>query len=740
MQRFRSNALIVCGIFVASFFCPPAGPANGLPGHARSENLPALRQTQASRLYQGAEPPVPLLYPDARKSDQVDDYHGKKVADPYRWLENSDSQESTTWIEAENKLTTAYLNQIPERVWIKQRLTRLWSYERYGIPFKRIGGFYFYLGNNGHQNQDVLYQQFSLDSEPHVLIDPNTLSADGTVALVGTALSHDGKMIAYGLSTAGSDWIEWKVREVKTGKDLPDQLKWIKFSGVAWTKDDKGLYYCRYKAPTSSQKLEDVNYNQKLYFHRLGTDQATDSLIYERRDHKDWLFGTQVSEDGRFLIIHVTQGTEVNNRVDYLDLFVRNADITPLIDSFDASYQFVGNDGPLFWFLTNRDAPRGKLIAIDTQDPDRRHWKTVVPESADVLENVTMINDTFIASYMKDAHTRVQLFDLDGKSKGEVALPGIGTAVGFRGERRDLETFYAFTSFTTPTTVYRYDLTDGTSTVFKQPKVDFDSAEYETRQVFYPSKDGAKIPMFLSYKKGLRLDGNNPTLLYGYGGFDISLTPSFSPTDILWMEIGGVLAVPNLRGGGEYGEEWHRAGMKLKKQTVFDDFIAAAQWLIANRYTSTPKLAINGASNGGLLVGACLTERPDLFGAAVPEVGVMDMLRFQKFTIGWAWVSDYGSSDNPEEFNALYAYSPLHNIKRHTNYPATLILTADHDDRVVPGHSFKFAATLQAAQSGDAPVLIRIETRAGHGGGKPVSKIIDERSDIFGFLVRALRM
>jgi len=697
-------------------------------------------QAQAGGQFHGAEPPVPLLYPDARKGDQVDDYNGKKVADPYRWLENTESPETRTWVEAENKLTSAYLNQIPERNWIKQRLTSLWNYERVGIPFKRLGGLYFYFGNNGHQNQDVLYEQFSLDSEPHVLIDPNTLSADGTVALVGTALSHDGKLMAYGLSSAGSDWREWKIRDVKTAKDAPDELKWIKFSSVSWTKDDKGLYYSRYATPRAGQKLEDLNYNQKVYYHQLGTDQSADVLVYERRDHKDWIFNADVSEDGRFLIINISQGTEVNNRIYYLDLHVRNAEVTPLLDNFDASYQFVGNDGPLFWFQTNKDAPRGKLIGINIQDPDRKRWKTVVPETNEVLDSVTVINDTFIASYMKDAHTRVQLFDLDGKSKGEVSLPGIGTAAGFRGERRDLETFYAFTSFTAPTTIYRYDLTTGASTAFRQPKLDYEAGDYETQQVFYPSKDGTKIPMFLTYKKGLKLDGKNPTLLYGYGGFDVSLTPSFSPSNIVWMEIGGVLAVPNLRGGGEYGEEWHRAGMKLKKQTVFDDFISAAEWLIANKYTISSKLAVNGASNGGLLVGACLTQRPDLFGAAVPEVGVMDMLRFQKFTIGWAWVSDYGSSDNAEDFKALYAYSPLHNIKPRTRYPATLILTADHDDRVVPGHSFKFAATLQAAQSGDAPVLIRIETRAGHGAGKPVSKIIDEKSDIFGFLVRALQM
>src|SRR5215467_1071154 len=740
MPRLHMRVLTLSSIPVLVSLCLLYRPAAGSTGTYAPRGLFLLTHAQARGQCHGAEPPVPLLYPDARRNDQVDDYHGKKVADPYRWLENTESQDTRAWVEAENKLTSAYLNQISERTWIKQRLTNLWNYERYGIPFKRLGGLYFYFGNNGHQNQDVLYEQFSLDSEPHVLIDPNTLSTDGTVALVGTALSHDGKLMAYGLSSAGSDWREWKIRDVKTAKDLPDELKWIKFSSVSWTKDDKGLYYSRYATPRAGQKLEDLNYNQKVYYHQLGTDQSADVLVYERRDHKDWFFKADVSEDGRFLIINISQGTEVNNRIYYLDLHVRNADVTPLLDSFDASYQVVGNDGPLFWFLTNKEAPRGKLIGINIQDPDRRRWKTLVPETGDVLDSVTVVNDTFIASYMKDAHTRVQLFDLDGKSKGEVSLPGIGTAAGFRGERRDLETFYAFTSFTAPTTIYRYDLETGTSSVFRQPKLDYAAADYETRQVFYPGKDGTSIPMFLTYKKGLKLDGSNPTLLYGYGGFDVSVTPSFSPSNVVWMEIGGILAVPNLRGGGEYGEEWHRAGMKLKKQNVFDDFIAAAQWLISNKYTVSSKLAINGASNGGLLVGACLAQRPDLFGAAVPEVGVMDMLRFQKFTIGWAWVSDYGSSDNAEDFKALYAYSPLHNIKPRTRYPATLILTADHDDRVVPGHSFKFAAALQAAQSGDPPVLIRIETRAGHGAGKPISKIIEERSDVFGFLVRALRM
>jgi prolyl oligopeptidase len=680
-----------------------------------------------------------FVYPTTKKIDQVDDYHGTKVADPYRWLEDPDSADSRAWIEAQNRLTFGFLEEIPQRARIKERLTKLWDFEKYSPPFKE-GGRYFYLKNDGLQNQSVLYTIKSLDDNPRVLLDPNKLSKDGTVAMSGLDISEDGKYIAYGLSTAGSDWMEWKVREIETGNDLSDLIKWVKFSGASWTKDGKGFFYSRYDEPNEKTKLEDVNYFQKLYYHRFGTPQSEDVLIYERKDQKEWGFSGDVTEDGRYLIINVWQGTDPRNRLFYKDLEDKGSKVVELITELEAAYTFIGNDGPLFWLRTDMNATRGRIIAIDTRSPDRKNWKELVPQARETLENVSLVGDHFIASYLKDARTQVMLFDLKGKFVRELELPGIGTANGFVGKRKDTETFYAFTSFTTPTTIYRYDLKTGKSTVYRQPKVDFNPNDYETKQVFYTSKDGTRVPMFITHKKGLKLDGNNPTYLFGYGGFSVSLTPAFSIANIVWMEMGGLYAQPNLRGGGEYGEEWHLAGTKSNKQNVFDDFIAAAEWLIANKYTSTSKLAIGGGSNGGLLVGACLNQRPDLFGAALPSVGVMDMLRFQKFTIGWAWVPDYGSSDNPEEFKTLYAYSPLHNIKPGTKYPATLITTADHDDRVVPAHSFKYAATIQAAQAGPAPVLIRIETKAGHGAGKPTSKIIEEIADKWGFLVRVLGM
>jgi len=677
-------------------------------------------------------------YPVARKGDQVDDYHGVKVADPYRWLEDLDSEETRRWVEEENKQTFAYLAEIPARTTIKERLTKLWNFEKYGVPFKE-GNRYFYSRNSGLQNQSVLYSVNSLDAEPQTLLDPNTLSTDGTVALSGTAVSDDGKLLAYSLSASGSDWQEWKVRDITTGKDLTDDLKWSKFSNASWTRDGSGFFYVRYDEP-KGDALKDTNYFQKLYFHKIGSPQSEDVLVYERPDQKDWLFDGKVSKDGNYLIITVSQGTDVKSRIYYKDLRTKDSQVVKLLDDFDAAYVFIGNDGPRFWFQTDVGAPRGKIIEIDTAKPERNNWKILVPETKETLQGVTVVDHKFIANYLKDAYTQVKIFDTTGKFIREVEFPTIGSAEGFGGEPDERETFYSFTSFTTPTTIYRYDMETGKSTVFRQPQVDFNPANFETKQVFYASKDGTKVPMFITYKKGLKLDGNNPTYLYGYGGFNVSLTPEFSVGMVVWMEMGGVFAVPNLRGGNEYGEEWHQGGMKLKKQNVFDDFIGAAEWLIANKYTSTPKLAISGGSNGGLLVGAALTQRPDLFGAALPAVGVMDMLRFQKFTIGWAWVSDYGSSDNADEFKALYAYSPLHNIKPGTKYPPTLVTTADHDDRVWPGHSFKFAATLQAAQAGPAPVLIRIETKAGHGAGKPTSKIIEESADRYAFLVRTLNM
>jgi prolyl oligopeptidase len=682
--------------------------------------------------------PTTLAYPKAKTVDQVDDYHGVKVKDPYRWLEDADSADTKAWVEEENKLTFGYLDEIPYRGAIRDRLLKLWNYERFTQP-EQEGGRYFYQHNNGLQNQNVLLVAESLHAEPRVLLDPNTLSSDGTVALTGTAITDDGKLLAYGTAASGSDWMEWHVRDVGTGKDLPDLIKWVKFSAASWTKDGKGFFYSRYDEPKGTA-LRDTNYFQKLYYHKLGTDQSEDKLIYERPDNKEMLFGGNVTDDGRYLIITVSQGTSPKNRLYYRDLTKPDAEVVKLLDDFDARYGFVDNDGPVFWIDTDLDAPRGKLIAIDTGHPERANWKTLVPEGKDKLQGVGVIDNRFLLSYLKDARSDVRVYDLNGKFVRNVDLPGIGTAAGFGGKRKDKETFYAFTSFISPTTIYRYEPAAGTNSVFRQPKVDFEASKYETKQVFYNSKDGTRIPMFLTYKKGLKLDGQNPTLLYAYGGFDISLTPAFSVPTIVWLEMGGIYAQPNLRGGGEYGEDWHLAGTKAHKQNVFDDFIGAAEWLIANKYTSTPKLAIRGGSNGGLLVGACLTQRPDLYGATLPLVGVMDMLRFQKFTIGWAWTSDYGSSDNPDDFKALYAYSPLHNLKTGTKYPATMIATADHDDRVVPGHSFKFAATMQADQAGPAPVLIRIETKAGHGAGKPISKIIDETGDEWAFLAYNLKM
>ncbi|MBW4453285.1 MAG: prolyl oligopeptidase family serine peptidase [Nostoc indistinguendum CM1-VF10] len=679
----------------------------------------------------------PLTYPSSHKSNQVDNYHGTLVADPYRWLEDPDSEETRTWIEAQNQITFGYLSEIPTREKIKQRLTKLWDYEKYGIPFKE-GERYFYFKNDGLQNQSVLYTLKALDDQPKVLLDPNKLSEDGTVALSGLSISEDGKLLAYGLSASGSDWQEWKVRDVETGEDLQDHLKWIKFSGASWTHDNQGFFYSRYDEPNEKTQLEDVNYYQKLYYHQLGKPQSEDVLIYHRPDQKEWGFSGGVTEDGRYLIISIWLGTDSKNLVFFKDLTNPNADVVELINQFEADYSFIDNDDSVFYFCTDLNAPRGRVIAIDTKNPRPENWYEIIPQSAETLESVGMLNNQFVADYLKDAHSQIKIFDLKGAFIREVELPGLGSAGGFGGKRHDTETFYSFTSFTIPGTIYRYDMVAGKSTIFRQPQVDFNPDDYETKQVFYHSKDGTRVPMFITHKKGIKLDGNNPTYLYAYGGFNASMTPGFSVSLLVWMEMGGVYAMPNIRGGGEYGEKWHQAGIKDKKQNVFDDFIGAAEWLIANKYTKTDKLAIAGGSNGGLLVGACITQRPDLFGAALPAVGVMDMLRFHKFTIGWAWTSEYGSADNPEEFPALYTYSPLHNIKADTAYPPTLITTADHDDRVVPAHSFKFAAALQEAHIGDTPVLIRIETKAGHGAGKPTAKIIEEAADKWAFLVRTL--
>jgi len=678
-----------------------------------------------------------ITYPQARIDGVVDDYFGTKVADPYRWLENPDSPETRSWIEAENKITFGFLEKIPVREKIKERMTKLWNYERYGIPIQE-NGHYFYRKNSGLQNQSLLYYADTLTSEPKVLLDPNQLSSDGTVALQDQVSSNDAKLLAYGLAASGSDWTEWKVRDVAAGTDLSDDLKWIKFSSVSWTADNKGFYYSRYSEPKPGAELEQTNYFQKLYYHQIGTPQSSDKLIYERSNEKEWRFNPKVTDDGKYLIITISKTTAPKFLIFYQDLQEKNSKVKELITNFEADYTFLGNDGPLFWFKTDLNAPKGKVIVIDTKNPDKANWKEIIPEAPNAIDSISFMNNKFIVTYLKDAHSVVKVFNVDGKFEQDLDLPGIGSVTGFFGKQNDTETFYGFTSYATPFTIYRYDLKSNKIELFKQPTVDFNPQDYETNQVFYQSKDGTRVPMFISHKKGLKPDEHTPTYLYGYGGFDIAETPAFSVMNLIWMEMGGVFAVANIRGGNEYGEEWHEAGTKLKKQNVFDDFVGAAEWLIANKCTSSSKLAIGGGSNGGLLVGACITQRPDLFGAAIPAVGVMDMLRFHKFTIGWAWVSDYGSSDNEQEFKALYKYSPYHNIKKGVSYPPTFITTADHDDRVVPAHSFKFAAAMQAVQAGNAPILIRIETKAGHGGGKPVTKIIEESTDRLAFLTAEL--
>ena len=680
-----------------------------------------------------------LVYPDAHKVDQIDDYHGVLVADPYRWLEDPDSPETRVWIDAQNELTFGYLGDIPARSEIRERLTELWNYEKYGIPHKK-GGRYFFTKNDGLQSQSVLYTMKSLHEKPGLLLDPNKLSEDGTVALTRYSISEDGQYMAYGLSEAGSDWQEWHVRDIKTGTDLPDHLKWLKFAGVSWSHDGSGFYYSRFDEPQEDGEFQDANFFQKIYFHRLGTPQSQDVLVYHCPDHKDWYVGGSVTDDGRYLIISISNGTDRGNRISYKELQTDGSPIIDLIDNFEDEYSFIDNDGPVFWFRTDSGALRSRVIAIDVRRPDRHGWKEIIPESSDTLRSANLVNDTFVVTYLKDAHTQVRMFDMDGRFLRDVELPGQGTAGGFGGRRTDTETFYKYTSFSTPTRIYRYDMRTQIGELYRQPKVAFDPDEYVTRQVFCTSKDGTRVPMFIVHKKGIKLDGANPTYLYGYGGFNVVLAPRFSVSRLVWMEMGGIYVQANLRGGGEYGREWHEAGCKLKRQNVFDDFLAVAQWLIDNDYTRPEKLAIGGASNGGLLVAACMTQRPDLFGAVVADVGVLDMLRFHKFTVGWGWIYDYGSSDDPEEFKALYAYSPLHNLRKGAAYPATLITTADHDDRVVPAHSFKFAAAMQTAQGGDAPVLIRIETKAGHGGGKPTDKRIEEAADTWAFLIRVFKM
>lgn len=680
-----------------------------------------------------------LSYPMTRRVDVVDTYHGQEVPDPYRWLEQDvrESEEVAKWVEAENEVTRKYLDAIPSRDGIEKRLTELWNYEKFSSPFKRGGRYYFYK-NDGLQNQSVLYTQKTLEHPPSVLIDPNTWSEDGTVALAGTSFSDDGKYVAYGVAEAGSDWKHIRVMEVATGTILEDRIEWTKSGGVDWLKDGSGFFYSRFPAPQDGKTFQSVNLNSRLCFHRLGTPQDQDILIHEDPKNPDWNFYGEVSEDGHYLIVYVSKGTDRRNQLWYAKLDDEHIELKPLIDHFDNEYSFIGNDGHVFYFRTDLDAPRRRIVAIDIRDP--AEVRQIIPEAAETMRGVGMVHDWFVVSYLKDAVTQVKMYTTRGALVREVQFPGLGDASGFGGKRDHDETFYTFDSFNVPPSIYRYDMKSGRSELLRRSEVAFDGSNYEVKQVFYQSKDGTKVPMFITHRKGITLDGSHPTLLYGYGGFNIPLTPGFSITRAQWLEMGGVYAVANIRGGGEYGEKWHQQGTKLEKQNTFDDFVTASEWLIANKYTNQEKLAIQGGSNGGLLVGACMTQRPELFAVALPAVGVMDMLRFHKFTAGRYWVDDYGSSDNAEEFNVLLGYSPYHNLKEGVDYPATLVTTADTDDRVVPMHSFKFAAALQHAHKGDNPVLIRIETRAGHGAGVPTSKRIAAAADVMAFLVENLGM
>lgn len=677
--------------------------------------------------------------PAAPRGNQADDYHGTKVADPYRWMEDLDSPETARWVEAERPYTEAWFRRIPQRAALLDRMKTLWSVDRMprqedAAGYVARGGRIFFLKQGGLQNQPVLYVQDSPSAPPRPLLDVNSLAADGTTALSNWEPSRDGRYLAYGLAKAGSDWQQFLVRDVVTGTDLADKLEWIKFSAPTWSADGKGVYYGRFPKP-AGDALTGVNEDQKLYYHRLGTPQSDDRLVYERPDHKDWIFATEVSEDGRYLVIRVEQGTESKTLLFYQDLSDGSGKTHELINEFYAAQQFLGSEGRKFYAQTTYNAPRGRVVAIDLDRPGRTDWTEVVPQSADTLQQATMDGGWLVLNYLKDATGRVRVEPVNGAAGYDLPLPANATIALSDRSRR----YFSVVSFTAPDTVYDCGTEGRSCRPLQLGKLPFDPSQLVSKQVFCPSKDGTKAPLFLVYRKGLKLDGANPTLLYGYGGFDISITPEFKPRYLGWVEMGGVLAMANLRGGGEYGEAWHQAGMKQKKQNVFDDFIGAAEWLIANQYTSSKKLAIHGGSNGGLLVGAVLNQRPDLFGAAIPAVGVMDMLRFHKFTIGAAWTSEYGSPDNPEDFPALFSYSPLHNIREGV-YPATLVLTADHDDRVVPAHSFKYAAALQRAQKGPAPILIRIETAAGHGGGKPTGKRIEEDADVLAFLAKALEL
>ncbi len=681
-------------------------------------------------------------YPDTRRVEQVDMFHGVEVSDPYRWLEEDvrSSAEVAAWVKAQNDLAREYLDAIPERERIKDRITKLWNFERYSVP-THTAGRYFYRKNNGLQNQAVLYVADDYTSEGRVLIDPNTWSEDGTVALGFTEESDDAKYLAYGRKDAGSDWSTVYVLEVETGKQLEDKLEWVRWGDIVWNAEGTGFYYVRYPVPEEGEEFQALATNPAIHFHKLGAAQADDPLVYNRSDEPTWSFWLTRSDDNQFLVLSISRSTDPQNQV-----LVRrvdaplDAEFQPLIADFENEFNFLGNVGDKLYFFTDFEAPTKRIVAMDVNEPGRENLDEIVPASEATLDGACIFRDVIVGNYLKDVVAEVKTFALDGSDAREVKLPGIGSADGFVGRQTDTETFFSFTSYTTPTSIYRLDLENGEVKLVRQPKVEFEPSDFESRQAFYTSKDGTRVPIIVSHRKGLKLDGRNPTLLYGYGGFSIPVTPTFSVGFATWMELGGVVAVPNLRGGGEYGEEWHQAGKKVNKQNVFDDFIAAAEWLIAEKYTSPKKLAIMGGSNGGLLVGAAMTQRPDLFGACLPEVGVLDMLRYQNFTAGHFWRDEYGTVDDPAEFKALIAYSPYHNVKPETEFPPTMVVTADTDDRVVPMHSFKFGAALQHAQAGDAPILMRIETRAGHGAGTPTTKRIEETADLWAFLWKNLGM
>lgn len=677
-----------------------------------------------------------LTYPETAKTGVVDTYFGTSVPDPYRWLENDTSAQTAAWVAAQNKATGEYLSKIPFRGALLRRLTAVADYEKIGAPAKKHGKYYFYK-NDGLQNQSVLYVQDSLDGEARVMLDPNKLSTDGTVALTGTSFSHDGKRMAYTISRSGSDWTEIYVIDTESGQTLDDHIVWAKFTGAAWHGD--GFYYSAYDAPEAGKEYSNVNENHKIYYHKLGTPQSADRLVYENKAYPKRFYSASVSDDETLLFVYES-GDGAGNALYVKDLTKPDAPLTAMATDMRYQYYPIETINGKTYIFTNYGAPKGRIMAATVAKPALKDWTEVVAEGQSVLSGVQVIGGKLLLTYDKDVANHAYVYSLDGKMEHEVKLPGLGS-VGFSGDKDDRECFFTFTSFTVPGAVYRYDIGQNTYSLLRAPKVGFDADAFVTEQVFYPSKDGTRIPMFLTYKKGLKRDGHNPVYLYGYGGFNISLNPGFSSSRIPFLESGGIYAQANLRGGGEYGEEWHQAGTKMRKQNVFDDFIAAAEWLIKNGYTGKDKIAIVGGSNGGLLVGACMTQRPDLFRVAVPQVGVMDMLRYHKFTIGWNWASDYGTSDDSKEmFEYLKSYSPLHNLKKGTRYPATLVTTADHDDRVVPAHSFKFAATLQECNDGTHPTLIRIDSKAGHGAGKPMSKVLEEQADIYGFIMYNLGM